>query len=377
MDTYFAPAARADPDQFDRQLKLIGLDPIIRELMRMVGGLLAVLNEQRQVLAVNDAFLNFLGIERSDDVLGLRPGETIQCVHAHEMPGGCGTSKYCPTCGAAIAIVTCLEKNIEDSQKCIATVERDGRTRELCLQVRACALQLGQNRSILLFIQDITAEERRAMLERAFFHDINNVVMGLVQASSLMELKLEAGQKKYLPAIKSLITRLDREILMQRALMTATCGDLQPNREVVPVNAIVEELTAMASLLCPAKMVTYEPSMDIPLSATIVTDRTLLLRVLTNMLKNAVEASEEGDTVKLMIDQNTGDMTFTIWNRKPIPENICRRIFQCHFTTKAGAGRGIGTYAMKLFGEKVLGGKVAFTSTEKEGTSFRFTVPIS
>jgi sensor histidine kinase regulating citrate/malate metabolism len=35
-------------------------------------------------------------------------------------------------------------------------------------------------------------------------------------------------------------------------------------------------------------------------------------------------------------------------------------------------GRGIGTYSMKLFGEKYLKGKVWFTSSAENGTSFFF-----
>ena len=45
------------------------------------------------------------------------------------------------------------------------------------------------------------------------------------------------------------------------------------------------------------------------------------------------------------------------------------RIFQRSFSTKGSPGRGLGTYAMKLFGESVLGGQVDF-ETGAEGTTF-------
>ena len=57
-------------------------------------------------------------------------------------------------------------------------------------------------------------------------------------------------------------------------------------------------------------------------------------------------------------------------------DGIVPRIFQRNFSTKAEAGRGIGTYSMKLLGEDVLGGEVGFTSSEKDGTVFRLLHPI-
>ena len=51
-----------------------------------------MLNERRQILAVNDVLLAELGIENPASVLGLRPGEMIDCVHARE-EDGCAITK--------------------------------------------------------------------------------------------------------------------------------------------------------------------------------------------------------------------------------------------------------------------------------------------
>jgi signal transduction histidine kinase len=44
-------------------------------------------------------------------------------------------------------------------------------------------------------------------------------------------------------------------------------------------------------------------------------------------------------------------------------------MFQRSFSTK-GAGRGLGSYSVKLLSERYLNGKVSFTSSEDEGTTF-------
>ena len=71
----------------------------------------------------------------------------------------------------------------------------------------------------------------------------------------------------------------------------------------------------------------------------------------------------------------TAAVTFLVWNRVCIPDEVALRIFQRHFSTKEESGRGLGTFAMKLLGERVLGGQVSFTSTEQDGTTFRFRLP--
>jgi sensor histidine kinase regulating citrate/malate metabolism len=100
-----------------------------------------------------------------------------------------------------------------------------------------------------------------------------------------------------------------------------------------------------------------------------------LLRVLGNMVTNALEASGPGDAVKVWLEPVEGGLVFLVWNKQAIPADIARRVFQRNFSTKAELGRGLGTYSMKLFGEELLGGQVDFTTSESDGTTFRFVLP--
>ncbi len=59
-----------------------------------------------------------------------------------------------------------------------------------------------------------------------------------------------------------------------------------------------------------------------------------------------------------------------------IPPGVADRIFQRNFSTKEQIGRGIGAYSMKLFGEKILGGKVGFTTSMEKGTIFKLSHPL-
>jgi len=65
---------------------------------------------------------------------------------------------------------------------------------------------------------------------------------------------------------------------------------------------------------------------------------------------------------------------FSVNNPSKMSIEVQKQIFQRSFSTK-GSGWGIGTYSMKLFGEKYLGGTVSFESSEEEGTTFHIVLP--
>jgi signal transduction histidine kinase len=102
----------------------------------------------------------------------------------------------------------------------------------------------------------------------------------------------------------------------------------------------------------------------------------LLKRVIINMLKNALEATQKGGQIKLNCRKESGILTFSVQNPGFMPKNIQAQVFQRSFTTK-GKGRGLGTYSIKLLTERYLNGTVGFTTSEEEGTEFFVKIPCS
>jgi sensor histidine kinase regulating citrate/malate metabolism len=87
-----------------------------------------------------------------------------------------------------------------------------------------------------------------------------------------------------------------------------------------------------------------------------------------------LEATKAGGTVSLGAEVNAADCTFWCQNDGAIPREVALQIFQRSFSTK-GRGRGIGTYSIKLLGERYLGGQVSFTSMPETGTRFQIRLP--
>ena len=46
-----------------------------------------------------------LHLDNDSSILGMRPGELLDCVHAKNDSGGCGTSEFCRVCGAVNAVL--------------------------------------------------------------------------------------------------------------------------------------------------------------------------------------------------------------------------------------------------------------------------------
>lgn len=372
MENQHIESSRIDHRSLYDQLDLVKNDPLISQLMSMIGDGLVVLNDQGQILEVNEFFLEMLQIEDKKTIIGQRPGDAIKCVHAMGFPGGCGTSDYCSTCDAAMVILNSLDDQSRKESKCVASIIRDNNRHDLCLKIRSYSIQLKGQRLIFLFFQDITAEEWRVALEQVFFHDINNIITGLRGASYLVERKLDHEQRALVKPLNLLITRLHHEINLQNFLSNAS-SDYNLDLKPLTLDAIVDELSHFFTSHPVARGKGFKIP---PLSAlSFKSDSTLLNRVLINIVKNAFEATEVGGEVRMFFDKNDSGAVFRVWNNSHIPEDIARRIFQRHFSTKNEPGRGFGTYAIKLITERFLKGQVSFTSSPGSGTVFSLKIP--
>jgi len=371
MDTTFAPVEKVDKKELAAEIKSISDSPVMSGLLQSARGMLVILDEHRQIIALNNSFLDKLGMDDSGLALGLRLGEALGCIHAHEGPGHtCGSTRFCPSCGAAIAMVTSLSNNCPDERICALSAHRKGQPIELSLLIRSEPIQVKGKRFLLMFIQDITQQQQWAALERTFFHDINNMLGILAGASE----RLVAEQPSELSeAICEASDRLIKEVAIQQYLTSNNEQSYQPQWAEVTLKRILDNLQTFFAthVAAQGKQIEFP---DTPPERSVKTDSSLVSRVLSNMVLNALEATEDGGQIRVGAESQEGRVSFTVWNRQEIPPEAVMRIFQRNFSTKNEAGRGTGTFSMKLFGEKILGGLVDFSTSAADGTTFRLTL---
>jgi len=372
--THFASPERLDEPKLRQQLQQISGHPLLNTLLTIVGGLLAVVNEHRQLVALNEHLLGYLGIDSAERLLGLRLGEALHCPHAGEMAGGCGTSKFCSTCGAAIAQAVAIRHHRAAERLCALEIDR-GQTRvPLFLRVRATPLELDGQHLILVFIEDFTRQQQSALAERTFYHDLNNTLTSLLCASETLAETIIGPHATIAADVFRLTERVVRELDLQRQLVAATVDGLKPVPTCITLDSVLAELRPLIAHQ-PAAHGKRTTITQPPATVTIRTDLTLLLRVLGNMVLNALEATPIDGEIRIKAATTPEAVSFEVWNEAPIPAEVAQRIFQRNFSTKNMLGRGLGTYSMKLIGEQLLGGHVSFESVAPRGTTFRFTLP--
>ena len=375
VSTFFAPAERAGEEEIRRTVDIIQNSPLFRAIEESIDGYLMILNPQRQVLSINKQLWDLLNFENSAEVVGQRPGELIQCVHAHDGPGGCGTGRACSMCGAIASILASRKSNESSIGECTITARKNGDATSFEFRVRSTPVAIGSHTFTVLVFHDISGEKRRQALEQVFFHDVLNTVGGLVGYSSLLGNMGAMDPKQVAEKIVKLSNKLSREIQTQRDLLAAEEGELDIDIGTKSLEEILMTLRINfdAHEALKDRMLVVESAAD---DIELQTDSALLGRILTNMVKNALEAVRAGETVRVWSSIEDERVIFRVHNPGKISDKISLQIFQRSFSTKSKKGRGLGTYSMKLFGEKYLGGSVGFETSEEDGTVFSISLPL-
>lgn len=379
-DTDFAPSERATAEQLARDNTAVLKETSAMAWADQIPQMLVLLNAQRQIVYANRWFLEVIAedVENSapvPDYVGKRPGEAIGCIHAAEGPGGCGTTRFCRTCGAVKAILAAqqLQRSVADECRIIRHT-RAGQE-ALDLRVTASPVEVDHKPFQLFTLTDISHEKRREVLERIFFHDILNTAGAVQGIAALLQ-----ETDRWEPEIREMVDLLNQasdelieEIQAQRNLAAAERGDLRVAPALVDTLDLVKRGVQAFKPRADrdGKMVAVDPATA---DAKLQTDPVLLGRVLQNLLKNAVEASAAGQRVTVGCRDLGDRVEFWVHNPAVMETDVQLQVFQRSFSTK-GAGRGLGTHSVKLLTERYLKGSVAFTSTADGGTEFRVTYP--
>jgi hypothetical protein len=364
--THFAPPERATGKEIRTDHEKLRNVPLIRQLLDSFPEPAMLLNPQRQIVLANDKLLALLGVDL-DAVLGLRPGEMLNCIHAKDENAGCGTSKFCSQCGAVNAIWASSRTNTAQVRECRITCRIAAGFSALDLRVWGTPFALDGQFTVFA-VRDITDEKRRAVLERVFFKDILEVAAGLKGVLEPLPEATPVEAAEIGNTATDLSGELLEEIRSYRDLMSAERGELSVKFAEIDAERLLVRLcddfrrhsNAYGKTIAP-------PIVDGPTS--IQSDEVLLSRVLGHLIKNALEASSVGETVRVSFE-NKGAPRFLVRNPSPMSQKVQLQIFQRSFSTKAESGHGIGTYSVKLLTERYLGGTVAFSSSRQDGTVF-------
>jgi nitrogen-specific signal transduction histidine kinase len=376
LETQFAPAERASFETLQAQADKISKIEMFESMFSVVPNPVVILNQERQIVFANTAFKELINVSDWQLIMGRRPGEAVNCIHAFETAGGCGTTQFCSECGAVKAIMK-AQKGKADVQECRITAKVGEDITALDLRVWATPYEIGGETFTVFSVADISSEKRRRVLERIFFHDIINTagaIQGLVEMYLTTEDPADLRDLSIDTMLAQASTQLVDEIQAQSQLMAAESGELAVQPTTFETRALLSQLIDVYRnhIVAEDKILQLDFSTQ---NATIQSDRALMGRVVGNMIKNALEASAPGEVVTVGCEHYFDYVRFWVRNAKVMPHHIQLQVFQRSFSTK-GEGRGLGTYSMKLLTENYLQGRISFESTPEKGTVFMATYPL-
>ena len=248
-------------------------------------------------------------------------------------------------------------------------------------------VELGSESKLLMELQPIdrflkinreeamlSVQDTSKTLIRGLAHEIKNPL-------TPMRLSVQSFQQKFDPddpKIHKKVEEYSKTLIQQIDTMSSIASAFSnfaemPTQQGEKLNIV--KAVRLSLEIFKEKHIVFESEND---KLIVVIDRPQIVRIMTNLIKNAVQACEsiKSPTIKVSIKKLSKSVRIIVKdNGAGIPENIRKNIFQPNFTTKSG-GMGLGLGMVKNLVNSYEG-KIDFESKINKGTSFRITFPLS
>ena len=369
----FEVSERVSIEVIHRQSAAIAENPLTAELLNSMLNYVFILNRQRQIVFSSQNCKDLLPGHPLEGLLGLRPGEALGCHHVAGSTTSCGTTIFCEECGAAKAFFSSMlgQKHI---QECHLIRIINCQPQAVDLLIYAIPFTCKGETYSIFSVADISHEKRRQALERIFFHDVVNTAGGLEGLVEILKGDVQGERREDFEILHRGLQELLEIIQSQRDLAAAESDELSLRPTLVEsVDLLRTEARIFENHpLAAHRRVVIDPQ-SVPLSFE--SDATLLRRILGNLMKNALEAIQEGQTVTVSCVREDHRLRFCVHNPGVMSREAQLQVFNRSYSTK-GIGRGLGTYSVKLLTEKYLHGSTGFSSSLDHGTVFWVSIPL-
>jgi PAS domain S-box-containing protein len=242
-----------------------------------------------------------------------------------------------------------------------------------------CVLEMGiditENKSLEKQLQEKSRLAAIGATAGMVGHDIRNPLQAIT--SDIYLAKLELSQVSDTECKRNTLESLN-EIEKNIVYINKIVQDLQdyarplkPAAKETNLQNLIEETIRKSSI--PAQIAAQINIQKE--AANAMTDPEILMRIIANLITNAVQAMPEGG--KLEIGAAKQEETLTVYvqdNGVGIPDEAKAKLFTPLFTTKS-KGQGFGLVVVKRMTE-ALGGSVSFESELGKGTKFILSLPL-
>ncbi|MGL4295218.1 MAG: sensor histidine kinase [Aestuariivirga sp.] len=210
-------------------------------------------------------------------------------------------------------------------------------------------------------------------------HDLRNMLSSAHLISDRLSTLPDPTVQRFAP---KLIANLDRAIdFLSQTLKFGRAQERPPLREKLMLRDLADDVIDAAVVQASSRIVLYN---HVPAGILVDADREQLSRVLTNIMRNAIQAIESNQ--EQLTPPEEGRVIIRSWrqgsvacieitdNGPGIPERIRPKLFEAFQSAARAGGTGLGlAISMELI--RAHGGELRLQRTGSDGTSFLVTVP--
>jgi PAS domain S-box-containing protein len=266
------------------------------------------------------------------------------------------------------------------------TGKKDGG--EIWVSVNAC-IRADQTNADVQWIDSfiIDVNERKKLeklkeeVDHITRHDLKGPLTGIINIPALirMENNLTKTQEKHLENIKLAGFRMIEMINTSLNLYKMETGQYQFSPFDLDfktlIQRVISELEGFSSQLEVFIRFNIQESTGHDNASFVAPGEEILCFTLfQNLLKNALEASPENETVWVYLSRDSQFIQIQIHNQGKVPDEIFASFFDKYATFGKSGGTGLGTYSAKLF-TQIHGGQLEMDSSDSTGTTLTVRLP--
>jgi two-component system, OmpR family, phosphate regulon sensor histidine kinase PhoR len=238
----------------------------------------------------------------------------------------------------------------------------------------------------LLLVQDLTLIRRLETVRRDFISNLSHELRTPLASLKALTETLQDGALDDTPAARRFIDQIQTETdaltqMVTELLELSRIESGRLNLDLQPVSPSDLLYSASKRMQLQAERAGLTLRVDCPANLPkVIIDSQRLEQVLVNLIHNAVKYTKPGGEVVLGAEAGPGEVRFAVRDTGiGIPAEDVSRIFERFYRvdkSRTGSGTGLGLSIAKHIVEAHKG-KIWAESTEGQGSTFYFTIPIT
>jgi len=388
--------------------ELVEQKDMLAAIYRNAPLIIMVVNAERRIQQINGFGSQFAGRD-AEEMLGLRGGEALRCLHVLDDPRGCGFGEFCRQCVIRNTVLDTLETGQTHLQ-----IEaphyfkgQDNETRELQFLMSTTTIEVKGERQVLVTLQDITdrkqaeaeKEKLQSQLNQAqkmesvgrlaggVAHDFNNM-LGVILGRAEMAMDQVDPAQPLFADLREIRKAAERSANLTRQLLTfARKQTIAPR--IIDLNETVEGMLKMLRRLIGEDIdLTWRPKKNL---APVKMDPAQIDQILANLCVNSRDAISGVGKITIETDVVSFDEAYCADHAGFIPGEFIMlavsdngrgmdpetvsRLFEPFFTTKE-VGKGTGLGLASVYGAvKQNNGFINVYSEPGQGTTVKIYLP--